>query len=633
MKEPPVDTSAVPAPPGLVLVGRISKPEAIVSAVSNWTHLSLPNGSDLLRSITDDSIADIVDLTQPVDGAVSLGFSSHGVDALIAFSVAVKSFDDAKSKLATQHRLVPGPNGQLKVGGIRPGKSASQGRGENGHGRQEDDDDEDDDGCVLAHAAAGARLVCGEAPALVSLVPYLSRTVAREKWTSDIHVELHPDPVRAPLMAFRSSLPMAARSFFGVSSPAINDLLEASLGEVMDIVNDAQKISVDAEIGDSGVVGTARFDFEGTKSVFARMLTTSDHAGAPPAAFWHLPAETDTALFGRGSDPKLFDRPRELIANVLLEAADGTGMPEADRKAVKDLVADRMLALFTNGPGIYAKGYDASAVERAVKARNAIKPDDTARIAEARRILVEQVVGWHLYQLNEPIAKVGPILKDWSALWNRPSFMKWAGTRASKKKLAHMRIAPPPAGVTLPKDTVHLEISIPEDDAVADTVSAPAARPGQQTGKKAAAPAAPKRFPQKPTVVHVLAVPDGGATWLGFGMDAKLVAQKAAASLASAPDANTLGKVPGTEALREGKLNGGGFGTIRGLLVFTALDERERSPFGALASLASKGSAPVLFSARADAPSPTAKGGSSVGQIRISRAVIEDAVKVVMSTR
>ncbi|MBX3212834.1 MAG: hypothetical protein KF850_12420 [Labilithrix sp.] len=634
-KDKPIDVSPVPEPPGLVVVGRVNKPDAIVAAVRAWTRLPLPSGADLVRSIADDSVAEVVDLSQPIDGAVTVGLSRRGVDPIYAFSVAVKSYDEAKAKLAAGHRLIAGENGQFKVEGLGrrrgPQPIAPGGRAPS----SSDDEDEDDDGegCVLAPAAQGARLVCGQSAALEALVPYLSRTLPRERWASDVHVEVRPEPVRAPLQELRASLPVLARSLLGSQSPAVRELVDASLGEVMDIVNDAQKLSVDAQIADSGVVATTRFDFQSTTSLFARLLTT-DRGDAPPAAFWHLPGETDLAFFGRGADPKLFDRPRELLANLMLDATDSFGMPEAEQRAVKDLVADRMLALFTGGPGVYGKGFDEAALEKASAQLAAVKPGDLAGEAEATLRVGEQIVGWHLYQVSEPVAKVGPILKDWPALWNRPAFAKWAKTKSTATALPRMRVAPSPAGVTLPKDTVHLEISIPREDLLdhggggagaADSVSRP-------PGKSAPKPAAPKKIARKPVVVHVLAVPDGGATWLAFGCDAKLVAQKAAASLASAPDARSLGKAPNMEVLREGKLNGGGFATVRGVGLLMALaGQPSSSAFAKLAALPHRGADPILFTGRAEAPSAAAKGGASVGTVRVSRAVIEDIVKLAMS--
>lgn len=633
-KEKPIDISPVPEPPGLVVVGRVNKPDALVSAVGSWTRLPLPSGADLLRSIADESVAAVVDLSQPVDAAVSVGLSRRGIEPLVAFSVAVKSYEQAKVKLGETHRLVAGDNGQLKVHGLGSKKRTPPMTGRAGEDVSEDEEDDDDgEGCVLAPAAQGGRLVCGESAALDALVPYLSRTMPREKWASDVHIEVRPEPVRAPLQDLRASIPILARSMLGSQSAAVRDLVDSSLGELMDIVNDTQKLTIDAQIAESGVVANTRFEFQSTGSLMAR-LVTSDRADSPPAAFWHLPAETDMAFFGRGADPKLFDRPRELIGNLMLEATDSAGMPEAERRALKDLVTDRMLSLFTSGPGIYGKGFDQAAVEKAAANLKGIKADDRARVAEGKRLLVEQVVGWHLYQVNEPVAKVGPVLKDWSTLWNRPAFAKWAKSKSSAAALPRMRVAPVPAGVTLPKETVHLEITIPRedfDDAVVQPPPRSASAKGSAKGP-ASKPVTTKKIALKPIVVHVFAVPDGAATWLGFGLDAKLVAQRAGAALASAPDANTLGKVAGMEALREGKLNGGGFATIRAALLATAV-EHLTSRLDIVWGLPHKGSSPMLFTGRAEAPSPPAKAGASVGTLRVSRAVIEDIVKFAMAPR
>lgn len=668
-REKPVDLSPVPEPPLLVMVGRVSKPESIVSAVGAWTHLPLPNSRELLRSITDDSVAEVVDLSQPIDGAVTVSVSRGGVDPLYAFAVAVRGFEFAKNKLGELHRLTAGPNGQFKVEGIGRGDrttSAPPDPRDRGRTSDEHDDDGDDDSidCVLAHAAPSAaptspsahpdagdtaRLVCGARAGLASLVPYLTRTMPRERWSTDIHVEVRPEPVRAPLTELRGSLPVVARSLLGSASPAVRDFVDASAGELLDIVNDTQKLSFDGQVADSGIDVSTRLDFQSNKSVFARTMTISDRADVPPVAYFHLPEDTDTAFFGRGSDAKLFEHPRELLANLLIEVSHGAGMPESERKLLRDLVADRMLALFTNGgTSVYAKGYDHAAVERVLRTRVGLKWDDTPAQAEAKKAIAEQVIGWHLYQVSEPIAKVGPVLKDWSTLWNRPAFAKWVLSKANggSPSPPRMRIAPLPVGVTLPKETVHLEISVPRDDVddergMAGSASPPPANAIGSSTRSSVKPAAKaKKIHRSPIVFHVLAVPDGGATWLAFGLDAKLVAQKAAASLASAPDVNTLGKAASHEALREGmraagKINGGGMATIRGLAILTALDNHggKSSPLDLLASLPSKGSAPILFTSRAEPPSAAAKAGSATGTFHVTRVVIEDLVKFVLASR
>ena len=619
--EPPPDVTAVPAPAGLVVVGRVAKPDGILKTVGSWAHLPLPGGAELVRSITDDAVADAVDLAQPVDGAIALGGSKRQPKPLIAVSVAVRSFDDAKAKLAAKHKLTAGKNGQFYVEGI--GSSGAQ-------GKKGEEDEDDSDSCVLAHASSGARLVCGEREAIDVLAPYLTRTVPRQQWTSDIHLEMTLAALREPLGQLRGSLPFLAKSVLGSSSPALGQLIESSVNELVDVVGDTTRMTLDAQIADAGMQATLKVDYASAKSVIARLATSHpERAEAPPPAFLHLPAETDLAVYGKGSDSKLFDHPRELLGNVFLEATEGVGMPEPERKAVRELVVDRMLALFT-GPMVYGKGYDALALEKAITARKGVKPGDVGAQDEAERLLGEQMIGWHLLQINEPITKVGPMLKDWAGLWNRPAFAKWAKLQASGKMLAQMRIVPAPAGVTLPKETVHLEIVIPRADleefppsSMQDAKRQPSAGPMK--------PAKGKKIPVKAIVLHVMAVPDQGGTWLGFGMDGKLLAQKAAASLSTAPDAATLGKTASADALRDVKANGAFLATIRGLLVFTALDRGSRSAFGMLGSLPGKGQTPIVLSFTSQGPSQGAAAGSAVATFKLPRGAIEDIVKIALS--
>jgi hypothetical protein len=348
-----------------------------------------------------------------------------------------------------------------------------------------------------------------------------------------------------------------------------------------------------------------------------------ERADVPPRAFLHLPAETDLAIYGRGSDAKLFDHVRELVGNLALETGASAGMPTPERQALRDVV-DRMFATFTSGGVVYGKGYDAVAIDKALAARKGVKSGDLAARDEADRVLAEQALGWHLVQVGEPITKVGPMLKDWSALWNRPAFAKWAKSQSSGKMLAQLRVTAAPGAV--PKDSVHLEVVIPR----ADLEELPEAKPG---GRPPPKPVKGKKIAVKPLIFHVLAVPDQGGTWIGFGMDAKLVAQQAAVSLSSAPDAATLGKTANADAIRDVKANGAFLATLRGFLVFTALDRGSRSAFGMLGALPSKGQTPIVMTAVSQGPSVGVAAGSVVGTFTLPRGAIEDIVKLAISSR
>ena len=628
--EPPPDVTAVPEPAGLVLVGRVSKAEGILKTLGTWTRLPLPGGADLVRSMTDDSVAESVDLGQPVDGAVALRGGKRDMNPLIAVSVAVRSFDDAKAKLGVKHKLTPGKNGQINVDGI--GRSAVT----EGRGKPRGDDDDDDRTCVLSPASSGARLVCGEPDAVELLSPYLTRTLPRQSWPADIHLEMTLAALREPLGQVKSMLPVLARSMLGSSSPALAKLADASVNELVDFVGDTNRMSLDAQLADTGIQATLKVDYTRAQSFVAKLATSNpQRADVPPPAFWHLPGDTDLAVFGKGSDPKLFDHPKELLGNVFLEATEGAGMPEPERKAVRELVVDRMLSLFT-GPLVYGKGFDAAALDKAIAARSAEKDDPLVR-DESDRVIGEDVLGWHLVQVTEPITKVGPILKDWSQLWNRPAFATWAKKESSSKMLAQMRIVPLPAGVTLPKDSVHLEIVLPRSDLDVTPVAAPTVMP-QRPGQKGAAPGkptvppTPKRLvPRKALVLHIIAVPDQGGTWIGIGLDGKLLATKAAASLSTASDAGTLGKMPAADALRDVKANGAWLATIRGFLVFTALERSMHSPYSMLGALPSKGTTPIALTFLSQAPSQGTAGGSAVATLKLPRGAIEDIVRLAMS--
>src|SRR4029079_13452130 len=156
--------------------------------------------------------------------------------------------------------------------------------------------------------------------------PYLTRTLPRQTWPSDIHLEVSLASVREPLMQVKAALPVLARSMLGSSSPALANLVDAAVNETVDFVGDTNRMTLDAQIGDSGVQATMKVDYTRAQSFIARLATSNpQRADVPPAAFWHLPADTDIAGFGKGSDPKLFDHPRELLGNVALEATEGAG--------------------------------------------------------------------------------------------------------------------------------------------------------------------------------------------------------------------------------------------------------------------------------------------------------------------
>lgn len=596
-----VDLSPVPEPAGLVVVARVKDPNAIVATLGSWAKFPLPVGSALVRSLTDEQIADVVDLSQPVDFAASLDVARHRVEPLFAVSFSTGAFDAAKDKLGARYRLAPAANGAFRVIGLQGGASDL-----------DDDEDEDDAGCVLAPAASGGRLVCGEGAGLDALTPYLSRTLPRESWASDIHVEIRPEPVRAPLTELRATIPVLARSMLGSQSPAVRDFVDASIVEIVDVVNDTQKLSFDATLEDDGLVVATRIDLRDRTSTFARVLTSAE-PGPAPAGFFRVPVGTDTAWFVRGGDPTTFDGVRRLFSKLLVEAAGPSELTAADQSALEDLVGERTLRLFSSGTRVYAKGFDEAEVDKALAAKKSAKPDDLVAADAAEVALAEQVIGWHLFQVSEPIATVGPALKDWAQIMKRPGIAKWARSDAGA---VGVRVAPIPQAYKLPKDSVHLEVTVP--------------RSPLQIAAADATKAKPKATPRKPTTAHFYAVPDGDTTWIAFGLDGKLAAQKAAATLAAAPEAS----VTRQPALESDRLTSGGLFTLRGLAVLGMLGGRSGGgPFAILGATSNKGAAPIVLTATNEASAAGAEAGAFVGSLHLTRGAIEDIVKLATMAR
>ena len=103
-------------------------------------------------------------------------------------------------------------------------------------------DDDDDDAATMMTTwpssrtpRRGARLVCGPNNAAVeALAPYLTRTMPRQNWPADLHVEIRPEPIRGPLGEMRGALPMLARSDgrCELRRGRVRDLVDAAVNEV-----------------------------------------------------------------------------------------------------------------------------------------------------------------------------------------------------------------------------------------------------------------------------------------------------------------------------------------------------------------------------------------------------------------
>ena len=612
----PADVSAVAEPPTLLVLGNVAKPSVALHVVGAWTSLPMPAADEVSELITGAAVGRALDLEKPADVAIASDPRGKGVKPLIAVSVAVRSLEDATAALSETFKLVPGSGGIIKLEERKKAKSAPG---------SEDDEEGSERRCELSPAfgAATTRLVCaGSDGALLLLGPYLTRTATRAAYPTDVHVQVKLDPIKPMVAQGRAMLPMLVTSMLGshgAGAGALAELTQAIVGDGVDLVLDLDTISFDVALGEPAATLTLTARFKDTSSFLARLATRHpERADALPPIFFHLPADADAAFFSYGVDAKEMEHPRDLVLEAIHRSLDRDAVPAADTGAVVNAVKDYM-ALFSSS-GVYAKGVDWAASQKALaEAKNA--PAATKSAAE--RAALQQLAGWSLIGTDEPFAKVGSLAKEWVAAWNRPGITKWLKDQAKDTAPTTLKIQPLSKGITLPKDTMHLELT------VVHTVAQDPSEPPPVV-KKGAPPAKPALA--KPITLHIFVVPDAGRTWIAFGADEALAASRVRVALSTGTDGNTLAKREGLEELKNAKINSGGFFSVRSLVSGSSfgwiLDRPSstlKDPFRGLSATAQQGQTPVPFSRLAMPQS----GGPREGVVftaKLPRAAIQDIV-------
>ncbi len=624
-KEAPPDVTSVAEPPGLVMVGRVAKPSASIAVVSGWLRAQLPGvpqiGSDVVSElIAGDSVGAVVDLDQPIDVAAYAALKMSKGKAGFAISAAVTSLEKAKAAFSQgDMKLVPAGGGILRIDGMGPPKG------------EEEEDEEERRACALvpAYGAASTRLVCGfGADAINALAPYLARTATRAPSVSDVHVEVRLAAVHAFVQENRRMIPLGVTGILGStaqSNPALQELVLAAANDAADLALDVESIAIDAKLGDASADATLTTKYKGASSLLAKLVTfRPDRVDVPPAAFFRLPADSESASFYRGVDEKDLSHPRDLVAAALAGFLAKDGVALADVKPLTDAVGK----LLTGAPMVGATGVDIPTVEKALAAARDAK--DAARPA-AELAAREALVGWRIVGVEEPAARFTAAVKDAVAGWNRPGLAKWLKKQSKDRPPSTLKIVPLAKAAGLPADTLHVELAVSPKPESADESDTP-----REAAKKGAV--AKKAPPAKPMRFHLYVVPEGNRTWIGFGGNEELVVARVKAVLAGAPEAGTIAKRAGIDAIRDTKANSAGFFTIGGLasssMVMRPLDgsssRQMAEAFAALSAGSAKGKTPMIFISTMQPLPGGAPGGTSVSTVRLPRPVIEDFVKIAL---
>ncbi len=564
---PPPDTTAVAEPQTLLLFARLAHPSASLKTIAGWSGLPLSFDREIAGTLVGKHAGSVVDLQQPIDFAAASDPAGRAMKPYFAYSIAVTSAEEAKRVLAKDYDAAPGANGVVR---LDPKRS-----------KNDDDDpgaDEDERRCELAPSAGSApmRFICGSNDAALELLaPYLARTTPRSSFPADLHVEARLDPLKPMIKNSRAMVPVMVRGLLGqqkMNEPAMAEIINGILGDTIDFTLDLARVNIDADIADSGAKATLAASFNDQQSLVARLATSHpERADVPPAAFWHLPADADVAIFNRGRDVKDLDHAKQLLLDAFHKGIENAGGNAADQHALDDAVAHALE--LAGSPGVFAKGLDATQAAKAIADAKGKKGLDRAALAQAS--------GYGIVGLDAPAANVQAVFKEWATLVARPGIVKWMKQTAGNGAPATtLKSVPVPAKLGLPKGTLAFDLTtvhaLPAD---ASAPPAPAtkpragdsSKPGAKPAKPAAKPAAPKVELDKPVTLRIFVVPDGARTWIGYALDSDLAAARVKAALEGAPEDKTLAKRAGLDDLRAAKAGSGGFLDVRGVVQKGAL--------------------------------------------------------------
>jgi hypothetical protein len=548
-----VDLGPVPDPQGLLASGRIAKLSASFDVVHGWSKLPMPGAEQVTELLTSEAVGPLVDLDQPVDFAVTITGKFPKVDVLAAVSAAVKEPAKAKASLADRYKLVPGANGALLIQGLgRPTHSDSD----------EDDDDKPDHktvgdperSCELAPAfgSAPTRLVCAWSPkALTELAPWLTRTATRAapSSTADAHVDVRMEPIKG----FIASGLQIPRTLIGLlDSMPWTTPLQSTLDDLIHFGDDLGGLALDVRLTDPGASATATLKLGKTSSETAKLATAHpERDGPPPAIFWQLPGDADEAIFTRGIDDADVASVTSVVQQVIESALRHSGAKDAD---IKDVVG-ATAKLWSGAPASYASGVDADGLRRALAALVPLagRPDDATTL-EAKHVAAQAILGWHVTEREEPATRAIGALKDLTAAMAKPGiFTAWRKKNPDRPAPVTIRSAPLPKGVALPAGSVHYVV---EAFVAGDSLPPPPPAPGDKAKKPPPRP--------KPLALHMLVVPDGQRSWVGWAGDEALCASRVAASLGNS--GATLGSRSDLGSIKQnGSVGAAGFLTLRGL--------------------------------------------------------------------
>lgn len=600
-----LDMSPVAAPKSLLLVFRTTSPKKTLAAVERL--IPLPIRMEALLLDASKGMSAYLDLEQSFDLALALDPSTADLDDpkfFVAFAVPLaKDFRPLLDFLVKEGE---------EVEQLSPEHWRLRGKGAEGLTCE-----------ILAPEGRPARLVCGDGmSAYRELGPWLARTLPAEpKPTQDLWVRADFAPVRNVILPkLRAEMDKGLgeirteMSQAGVNEPELLDAPSALAKEValsleeLDHVDAA--ISIDAAKVE--LAGSMELSFRGKEAWLTRVLTDgSGQAAPPPDAFWRLPKDADSALFGRTADPGLFLGIRRVGKKGLALGLDF--LQRESKGLLKDADKQAFVQLFEAIPSF--KGTWASAAGTIGALPGGFPAGGKTESFTPQQSIVETknraraLVGWSVISgEGDPAAMITFLSKGVDAynrvirmakeeadqkLKNAPPTMK----DFYRKQRTELDTIPPKVKLVqnapgYPKGSAVLELDIGFSSEDVWTWVHP---DGDWDTRK---PHPKGRAVRGSVPIRVVVVPDeaGRFVW-GYGADPDILKAKILGSLKGAKSEGTLGARTDLARLKR-PMQGGGFvsygRTFESLAKMDEHDRDLRELAGLLAKLPHKGNAPVF---------------------------------------
>lgn len=579
-------------PKDLIAVARIEHLDNASVTLARW--MGLPFDLRMLDTL-GPGLSRTLLLGAPAEAAVALaeGSDTEVLQPYAVFSVAISSVAAGRSMFEKFGR---------KLESLSPGVWITT--------------DESPVTCAIAPALGRApvRLVCGDRRVDVeNLLPYATRGLPLlALGSSELHAELRLTPIRERYgqrlrQAKAVGVPVAL-GWMGIAdtrlSRPITDILYALGDEFVDVMDDLDRISINAQVAaapDRLDISTS-FGFTRSHSWFAQAVADSGKRSAPaPAIFFELPNDSGAASYMAPSNPRLF----ETVAHRLEALVDG-GLAhlEVNQKLRDDFV--RNLDQYANLPWGAACGQGEPGATS--DPSRATKTGDLFAMSEW------QVCTYDALSLSIVVnflESAGKLIAD-----KKVEQLLGAGSFSLKRRVANHG---------LPTGTSVFEFKV-NTNALESTIGnwgSKAIKSEKQSIKRSQGAAS------SAVTLHVYIVPDANRTWVGTGTDAKAIEAHLAAARKSG-GAGHLTSATNLSWLRDTPAVAGGYVSLAhfGALLAARMGQKGLSKGRvdeALAVAPHHGKNPIPFTVQV-------RGESNAPELwfntRLDRAIFEDLVAV-----